>query len=106
MDRSGIGLDFGTTNSSIARATRAGGMELARFPHAGGVTDAHRSLLYLELIKERDVRRIRSWTGPEAIEQYLAADDKGRLIQSLKSFLSSRTRLRSGCYLGVFFFSM
>ena len=33
---------------------------------------------------------LKSWTGPEAIEQYLSADVKGRLIQSLKSFLSSR----------------
>jgi hypothetical chaperone protein len=28
--------------------------------------------------------------GPIAIERYLAADEKGRLIQSLKSFLASR----------------
>jgi hypothetical chaperone protein len=28
--------------------------------------------------------------GPVAIERYLAADEKGRLIQSLKSFLASR----------------
>ena len=34
---------------------------------------------------------LKSWTRPEGIEQYLAAETKGRLIQSLKSFLSSRT---------------
>jgi hypothetical chaperone protein len=85
-----IGIDFGTTNSSIARANGAGEIELARFPHAGGITDAYRSLLYLEQVKERGVSRIKSWSGPAAIEQYLAAETKGRLVQSLKSFLSSR----------------
>jgi hypothetical chaperone protein len=42
-------------------------------------------------MKERGVTSIKSWSGPEGIEEYLAAETKGRLIQSLKSFLSSRT---------------
>ena len=54
------------------------------------LTDAYRSLLYLEQIKERGRSTVKSFTGPEGIEQYLAAETKGRLIQSLKSFLSSR----------------
>jgi hypothetical chaperone protein len=86
-----IGIDFGTTNSSIARANGSGEIELARFSHAGGFTDAYRSLLYLEQVKERGVTRIKSWSGPTAIEEYLAAESKGRLIQSLKSFLTSRS---------------
>jgi hypothetical chaperone protein len=85
-----IGIDFGTTNSSVARATKRE-VQLARFPSANGVVEAYRSLLYLDLIKERGASRIRSWSGPEAIEQYLAAETKGRLIQSLKSFLTSRS---------------
>jgi hypothetical chaperone protein len=48
-------------------------------------------LLYLEETRDRGVRNIKSWTGPEGIEQYLAAETKGRLVQSLKSFLSSRS---------------
>jgi hypothetical chaperone protein len=85
-----IGIDFGTTNSSIACADRSGEVQLAQFPYLGGLTDAYRSLLYLQQAKERGVNTLKSWTGPEAIEQYLSADTKGRLIQSLKSFLSSR----------------
>jgi hypothetical chaperone protein len=77
-----IGIDFGTTNSSVARATPAG-VDLVRFPFAEGFTDAYRSLLYLE--------KQRWWTGPAAIEEYLAAETKGRLVQSLKSFLTSRS---------------
>src|SRR6202051_3920863 len=85
-----IGIDFGTTNSSIACADPDSTVRLANFPLAGGLTDAYRSLLYLEQIKDRNRTLIKSWTGPEGIEHYLTADHKGRLIQSLKSFLSSR----------------
>jgi len=90
MTTTAIGVDFGTTNSSIARVSEAGEIELAQFPTAGSVTDAYRSLLYLEQHKERGLNSLKSWTGPEGIERYLAAETKGRLIQSLKSFLSSR----------------
>src|ERR1700730_12596015 len=85
-----IGIDFGTTNSSIACADRSGEVHLAKFPYLGGLTDAYRALIYLQQAKEGGVNTLKSWTGPEAIEQYLSADTKGRLIQSLKSFLSSR----------------
>src|SRR5258708_36873955 len=84
-----IGIDFGTTNSSIACASGADEVQLARFPYLGGMTDAYRSLLYLQQVKEGGAKTLKSWTGPEGIEQYLSADVKGRLIQSLKSFLSS-----------------
>ncbi len=86
-----IGIDFGTTNSSIASADCSGEVQLAKFPYLGGLTDAYRSLLYLQREKQGGVNTLKSWTGPAAIEQYLAADVKGRLIQSLKSFLSSRS---------------
>ncbi len=85
-----IGVDFGTTNSSIACAARSGEVQLAKFPYLGGLTDSYRSLLYLQRVKEAGVNTLKSWTGPEAIDEYLSADVKGRLIQSLKSFLSSR----------------
>jgi hypothetical chaperone protein len=91
MSTLAIGVDFGTTNSSIARANGSGEIELARFSYTGGITDAYRSLLYLEQVKDRGVNRIKSWSGPAAIEEYLSAETKGRLVQSLKSFLSSRS---------------
>ena len=91
MDTPAIGIDFGTTNSSVARILPGGGVELAQFPAVGGLTEAYRSLLYLELVETGRVKTAKSWTGPAGIERYLAAETKGRLIQSLKSFLSSRT---------------
>jgi len=86
-----IGIDFGTTNSSIACAGGSDGVQLAKFPYLGSLTDAYRSLLYLQRVKEGGVNTLKSWTGPVGIEHYLSADVKGRLIQSLKTFLSSRT---------------
>ncbi len=86
-----IGLDFGTTNSSLAVATPDGDVKLARFPYSGGVTESFRSLLYLERLKQAGRITLKSWSGPAGIDHYLQADDKGRLIQSLKSFLTSRS---------------
>jgi hypothetical chaperone protein len=86
-----IGIDFGTTNSSVARQIGPGAIELARFPIGKAVTESFRSLLYLERLREAGRATIKSWSGPAGIERYLEAEEKGRLIQSLKSFLSSRS---------------
>ena len=85
-----IGIDFGTTNSSVALANSSGQVELAHFSELGTPTDSYRSLLYLEQIREDGVNALKSWSGPTGIERYLSADGTGRLMQSLKSFLSSR----------------
>lgn len=90
MTKAAIGIDFGTTNSSIARVNDQGEVDLAHFPYMGEMTASYRSLLYLEQMKERGVNTLKSWSGPEGIEHYLSADHKGRLIQSLKSFLTNR----------------
>ena len=86
-----LGIDFGTTNSSIALAREDGTVELVSFPTARGLTESFRSVLYLEQQKHAGRTQIKGFTGPSAIERYLDAEHKGRLIQSLKSYLSSRT---------------
>jgi hypothetical chaperone protein len=86
-----IGIDFGTTNSSIALALPKGGVELVRFPTSSGSTESFRSVLYLEQQKQAGRNHLKSFTGPSGIEHYLDAEHKGRLIQSLKSYLTSRT---------------
>jgi len=83
-----IGIDFGTTNSSAAMVTPAGAVRLATFPTATGSTSSFRSVLYLEQMRKSiGARRVRSQSVPAAIEAYLEAEEKGRLIQSLKSWL-------------------
>lgn len=88
-----VGIDFGTTNSSIARRIGAS-VELVSVPFLGGTTESYRSLLYLEKAKNK----LASWTGPSGIERFLAHENPGRLIQSLKSFLTSRALLSTDVF--------
>ena len=84
-----IGIDFGTTNSTVARASGKSQVELVSFSTLAGETFSSRSVLYLE--ERGGSAKTQTWTGPVAIERYLAAESKGRLIQSLKSYLSDRS---------------
>jgi hypothetical chaperone protein len=86
------GIDFGTTNSSVAVVTSDSTVDLASFSFSGGETLASRSVLYFEQVQSAGgIKRTHGLSGPAAIERYLESDEKGRLIQSLKSHLSSRT---------------
>ena len=89
-----VGIDFGTTNSSVALA-RAGHVQMVQFPSALGESRSSRSLLYLQRRTGAAGRPVSAWTGASAVERYLATDSfddavQGRLIQSLKSYLSAR----------------
>ena len=87
-----VGFDFGTTNSSVALVDPVSGVRLASFNAFGVETQSFRSVLYLEQYRTASgARRAHAFAGPAAIEHYLQAEEKGRLIQSLKSHLSSRS---------------
>ena len=83
------GLDFGTTNSAIATLVGSA-PTLAEFPVPGGLTHTFPSVLYFERRKEGTLTRLTSAAGPKALQNYLEAEDKGRLIQSLKAYLADR----------------
>jgi hypothetical chaperone protein len=84
-----FGIDFGTTNSAVALAEGDGPARLARFARGGGKTTAtFRSVVYFE--RSSRGRAPRELAGPRAIARYLAMDEPGRLVQSLKSFLAAR----------------
>jgi hypothetical chaperone protein len=89
-----IGIDFGTTNSSVAIISHGrteDRLELLSFSSLAGLTESYRSVLYLEQQKQAGRTQLKSFTGPGAIEHYLRAEAPGRLIQSLKSYLTSRS---------------
>ena len=85
-----IGLDFGTTNSAVAVATPDGSTALATFTGDGYRTTTFRSVLYFDPEVLTPNRKPRAVAGPEAIDSYLKADTRGRLMQSMKSHLASR----------------
>lgn len=85
-----FGIDFGTTNSAVAMQQPGKEIQLAQFSFRGEEIPVCRSVLYFEPWKTANgQRRVHGYSGPEAIERYLDAEEKGRLIQSLKSHLSS-----------------
>jgi hypothetical chaperone protein len=79
-----IGVDFGTTNSAVAFVAGDGAPTLAAFPTAHGPRTTFPSVLYFE-------PKATSVAGANAIEHYLASENKGRFIQSLKAYLADRT---------------
>jgi hypothetical chaperone protein len=84
-----LGLDFGTTNSAFA-AVVGDRPVLASFPSAGDLTHTFPSILYFERRREGNITRLTSAAGPKALHHYLEAEEKGRLIQSLKAYLADR----------------
>ena len=89
-----IGIDFGTTNSSIG-LVQDGAVRTVRFPSLHGLSASSRSLLYLQRRMHAQGKPVSAWTGAAGIEHYLETDTfddavQGRLIQSLKSHLSAR----------------
>lgn len=85
-------IDFGTTNSAVAMLQPGKELQLAQFSFRGEETPSCRSVLYFEQSKiANGQRRVHGYSGSEAIERYLDAEEKGRLIQSLKSHLSSQS---------------
>jgi hypothetical chaperone protein len=84
-----IGLDFGTTNSAIAVADRDRQATLATFADGSSTITNFRSILYFPARDRSSPQKAETQAGPEAINSYLDADTKGRLIVSIKSYLAS-----------------
>lgn len=85
-----VGIDFGTTNSTIAVADYDRNITTAKFHFGDQLTETFRSALYFELVRSGKRKHLSALAGPQAITQYLRSEQKGGLIQSLKSYLASR----------------
>jgi hypothetical chaperone protein len=84
-----VGFDFGTTNCALAVVAPRGLPQLAHFSGPDGDVATFRSILYFD----RDERNapVEVHAGPGALLHYLEREEHdGRLVQSLKSFLTSR----------------
>lgn len=80
-----FGLDFGTTNSSLAWARRDGKVMLCRLDLPALNPHVLRSLLYFSIERRGFV------VGHNAITEYLAEDMQGRMMQSIKTFLADES---------------
>jgi len=95
----GIGLDFGTTNSALARAAGDGRAVLAQHTTgAGRRTSVFRSILFFDPNGQEPGLPAPHTCGPDAIAHYLDCDGEGRLMQSMKSHLASRSLDATGVY--------
>ena len=90
-----VGLDFGTTNSTLAVASEDGTVRIVAFR----VGDVFRSVLHFLCLEDDELdaavraggRHASIAGGSDAVQRYVEHLGEGRLIQSVKSFLASRT---------------
>jgi hypothetical chaperone protein len=94
-----VGIDFGTTNSAVAVADQSGYVTTARFHYEDIDAETFRSILFFVPPGKSPRKPMSSYAGPEAIHHYLHGESGGRLIQSIKSYLSDST-LRSSNLFG------
>ena len=81
----GVGIDFGTTNSVVALARADGSVATRHWPSAAGPTSTFRTALAFW----REGRNVAHAAGPQALVR-AEAPGEGRFIQSLKTHLASR----------------
>jgi len=87
-----IGIDFGTSNSTVARVATSGDVCFATYPRSSGEPDAlFRSALFFPDPDLIEPGAPYVYCGREAIERYEASVESGRLIKSLKNFLTAES---------------
>lgn len=85
-----IGLDFGTTNTVLARPKPGGGAEAQMFRHENEEFSAFRSVLALWQERDEAGLSTRTDAGPWAIERFIADPEDCRILQSFKTFAASK----------------
>jgi hypothetical chaperone protein len=84
-----VGIDFGTTNSAVGVLDGEGhGVRLVPLPSPDGPRSHWRTVLYFEPGGKLTA-------GAPAIARYLETGGEGRLVQSIKSHLASKTFSRT-----------
>jgi hypothetical chaperone protein len=86
-----IGVDFGTSNTVVALATRDGRVEAIRFEHGGTARSVYPSALCFWQDRPGSGLAPRAEGGPWAIERLLEGRTALRFMQSLKTFAASRS---------------
>lgn len=90
MSAAAVGLDFGTTNTVLARTDTQGRAQATQFLHQGERLTSFRSVLALWQEIEDHGRTSRIDAGPWAIDRFIADPFDCRFLQSFKTFAASR----------------
>src|SRR5688572_1248940 len=91
-----IGVDFGTTNTVVALCDDAGNARTLQFPSAQGPLPAFRSILcYVGDDPDSLNPQTTVYCGAAAIDAFFRFGEDARLIQSIKTFLASRSFSKS-----------
>lgn len=97
-----IGIDFGTTNSVLARLEEDGTVTTARYAVGSRSFDVFRTVLCFWLQEGRGRRDLQHAGGPFAIEAYLNDPTESRLIMSMKTYLAQRSFTRTNIFGRIF----
>lgn len=91
-------IDFGTTNSALALAQPGVPPRLWRWTIGDRTTETYRSIVFFDEHERDPTGRPKAHTGPYGIRAYLDANGEGRLIQSIKTYLKSRSFSSTNIY--------
>jgi hypothetical chaperone protein len=93
-----IGIDFGTTNSAVAQCDAHGVASIIKVRNA----ETMRTVLHFDADERGPDRKPLCAAGHEAIDAYLQNEGAGRFVQSIKSYLASKTFTSTNIFGGVY----
>jgi hypothetical chaperone protein len=97
-----IGIDFGTTNSVLARLEPDGRVSTTVYPVGDRQLDVFRTVLCFWTEERSGRRSLRQAAGPYAVESYLDDPTDSRLIMSMKTYLAQRSFTRTNIFGKIF----
>ncbi len=98
MTSHAIGIDFGTTNSTVAIVDETGHVESLSWPSAAGPTEVFRTALTFWSEGRMPRATIHHVGGPAAIERALAPDGHHRFVQSIKTYVATASFAETRLY--------
>ena len=85
------GIDFGTSSSALAIADATGQVRFAQLATLGVLAPSWRTLLFFDPEEQEPRRPLQYTAGGEAIAAYLDCMGEGRLVQSFKTHLTTKS---------------